>query len=214
MSVATQENQPLNQEQKTVLLEHLAAQYKMYREEVRLYIGFAATSTTLLLLLLFNELTAAVNKDNTVNTKIYVLIPLSLVWYGALLGFFMSHVMVIEAYTQLIEQKMNSLLNFNIFQFESKYRFPRLKKEDLSSYAAFWLIAGLVPITLALHAGHKGLVDGYGWSPFSAWLFVAGCALVFTLELLLVVLVRVRRHRLNRYLKQQWETMLSNMSNM
>jgi hypothetical protein len=213
MSINNKGNQHLNQEEKTVLLEHLAAQYKIYREEVRLYAGFAATSTTLLLLLLFSELTAATGKDNTVNPKFYVLIPLSLVWYGAILAFFMSHVVVIESYTRLIEQKMNSLLNSKVFQFESKYRFPRLDKADLFPIIVFVLIAGLIPIVLALQAGHKGLVEGYGWSVFSAWLFVVGCVLVFGLEVALVIWIRFSRHNLNRHLKQEWETPSGNVSN-
>jgi hypothetical protein len=205
MSLEAEGNQNLTQEVKTALLEHLVAQYKSYREEVRLYIGFAATSTTLLVVLLFNELTAATGKDNTVNTKFYVLIPLSLVWYGAIMALFMSHVAVIEEYSKLIEQKMNLLLRYDVFQFESKYKFPRLKKNDLIPFSLFLLIAGLIPIVLALHIGHKGLVEGYGWSPSSAWLFVAGCVIVFMIEVLLVIRIRLLRRQMNSHLMKKWE---------
>jgi hypothetical protein len=138
----------------------------------------------------------------------YILIPLSIVWYGAILALFMSHVAVTEEYSKLIEQKMNFLLRYDVFQFESKYKFPRLKKHDLIPFTVFLLIAGLIPIVLALYVGHKGLVEGYGWPPSLAWLFVTGCVIVFMLEILLVIRIRVLRRQLNSHLIKKWETSL------
>ena len=56
-----------------ILLEQLGTQYKIYREEVRAYLQLTAGSASLLVLLLFGELTAA--KDNP---TLLILIPLSI----------------------------------------------------------------------------------------------------------------------------------------
>lgn len=213
-------NENLANEVKT-LVEHLAAQYKLYREEVRLYIGFAATSSTLLVLLLFSVFNAA-RGTTPPNLQLYILIPVSLVWYSAILSLFICHVVVIEEYSELIERKMNTLLRHDMFQFESSYKFPSLHATgwkilttwrgggEVRTFLFFVFLIGVIPLYLSLYAGYKAIAEGFhstGW----AWTFVGVCITVIGSESCLVYRTRILKQRKNQELLDNWKNELKEL---
>ena len=189
---------------KELLLQHLVEQHKSYRDEIRIYLGFAAASITLLVILLFSVLTVALGKDATPRPKLYVLIPLGLIWYGAILALFMIHVSVLQKYSELIEWKINSLLDGkSVFEFDS-YNFPTNQRLDLIIMVILLLSLGGIPLALSLMAGYKGLVQGFSYSTFGAGVITAFCALAIVVEASLVIWARISRRTMNEPLKSKW----------
>lgn len=197
----------LSDENRKELLEHLGAQYKIFREEVRSYLGFSAASTTLLAILLFSELTLARGKDAaSADPKLLILIPLSLVWYGGLLAIFVSNVAIAQKYSELLERKMNNLLKHEVFNFQSNY-----KKRNSTEIVWFIIVSiavAIIPITCALIAGYIGIVEGYSKSPFCALIFVGICLIAFLMEFIIVLHIRISRRRMNNELMGRWEDKL------
>lgn len=206
------EDYQLPDEKRAVLIEQLNAQYKLFRDEARVYVAAAAASITLLALLLFSELTAAVGKDYP-SPKFYVLIPLTLVWYGGVLSLLLINLQIAAKYALLIECQLNELLSIDVFNYERKYIFPtRGTKHDEPSFAAFMALIGILPVACGLWAGYLGLKTGFGFSTLTSVFILLLMLFGFVLELYLVFRVRQRRDKQTLELLEEWKVKLQDLS--
>ena len=193
----------MDAEERKVLLEHLGAQYKIYRDDVRLFITTSAASIPLLAFLLFGELAAA--RGTIPNAKLYVLIPVSVAWYGAVLSLIQSFLTVAAEYSELIEEKMNLLLKDGTFSYESRYILPRHDDiKEIALFGALTLVSATV-IPVAGVAGYVGLTKGFDWPGYLAVLLMIGFGVICVFEFCVVIWVRESRKRLNRTLLQKWK---------
>jgi hypothetical protein len=131
------------------VLKHLESQYRVYRAEIRSYNQIAGASGSLLLLLLFGELAAA----NT-NPTMWMLIPLSVISYSALLANIATFGHMAGYYTALLERKINELTRVaNLFQYESAYVGARSDiKGESRRFHVFTVFIGLTPAVLSVYA--------------------------------------------------------------
>jgi len=192
----------MDTDEKKELLEHLGAQYKIYRDDVRLFITTSAASIPLLAFLLFGELAAA--RGTNSDSRLYVLIPLSVAWYGSVLSLVQSFLSVAAEYSELIEQKMNLLLKDETFNYESKYIFPGQNLGEIALFGAVALFSATV-IPVAWVAGYVGLTKGFETSPSVASVLMVGFVVICVCEFGAVVLVRQSRKRLNKKLLEDWK---------
>lgn len=129
------------------LLDHLSAQYRLYREEVRLFLGFAAASVPLLIFLFIGELNAA--KDDS---RFIVFIPLTSLSYGALLGLMWIYATMAAHYSALLELKINTILGAQIFIFENIYVGPKAKRGEVAPFVALCVLIAAMPVAFACYA--------------------------------------------------------------
>jgi hypothetical protein len=137
-----------------IALEHLQAQYRLYREEVRMYLGFAAASAPLLIFLFMNELSVA--KDNH---DLIVLVPLTSLSYSALLGFLWTYGQFAALYSELIELKINVLLKPALYSFENDYVGPKPGKHELFPFGMLCLFIAAMPVLLTGYAMRRMMHD-------------------------------------------------------
>ncbi len=135
-----------NEDATKPLLDHLSAQYRLYREEVRLYLGFVSASASFFAILLALEMNAA--KDDP---SLLVLFPLTTVSYGALLGFVYTYAQIAAKYSALLEKKLNSLLGVSVYNFESRFVGPSAKRGDRLPFAVLMALTAAMPLALTIY---------------------------------------------------------------
>jgi hypothetical protein len=190
-------------DQKNTLLQHLRSQYILFREEIRSYSSYAAASTTLLALFLSYILTAVRNKDNTTEPKLYLLILIVIVWYGAMMAFFLSYISVMAKYIEAVERKINDLIGITVYDFESNQVFPRKNKLEGLMYGTLLVFLG-IPVYGGLCAGYQGLVKGYSVPSNIAFLIILAILIIFIIEAGIVMKIRYMRRKLNDDMIMTW----------
>lgn len=169
------------------LVEQLGAQYKLYRDEVRVYLNFAAGSASLFVALVVGEISVA--KDNP---RMLVLIPLSALSYGGILAMFYSYAVTAAHYSELLERQLNDLLAINVFLFESRYVGPKPGRGEFFWFAVIWCCVGIVPVALSGYAVVR-LFQERLWHPGLVVLLLAVTLIGLTAIVFAVVrIVKVR----------------------
>jgi hypothetical protein len=133
-----------------LVVDQLAFQYGVYRDEVRTYIQLVCGSSSLLMLILLGVTTAAHDKP-----ELLILIPLSIISFAALLSAMATFMGIAACYSELLELKINFLLEqFPVFLFESDYRYlsyPVHGRVGLP-VAATWVLIPVMPLTLCCYS--------------------------------------------------------------
>ncbi|HXM51578.1 MAG TPA: hypothetical protein VN956_27300 [Pyrinomonadaceae bacterium] len=185
-----------------LIVNQLAHQYGIYREATRTFGKYAAASITVLALLLLG-LVGAARSD----PRFYVLILVTIVWYGAILTLFISQSSVTAEYTELLEMKLNSVIGgLSVFEFETKYTYPRNGEvmENLT-YGFSLLIGGFVPAAIGIASGAYGLIKGFGFRYLSAFWIVGMCFGLLVAESCAVIYIRKLRGRDNLKRMDDWK---------
>ena len=129
------------------IIEQMSAQYKLYRDEVRGYLSFAAGSASLFVVLVVGEISIA--KDNP---RLLILIPLSALSYGAILAMFYSYAVTAARYSELLEFQLNDLLGVPIFLFENRYVGPKPGRGEFLAFGVIWCCIGALPGAMSAYA--------------------------------------------------------------
>ncbi len=169
------------------LLDQLSAQYKLYRDEVRAYLNFAAGSASLFVALVVGEISVA--KDNP---RMLALIPLTTLSYGGILAMFYSYAVTAAHYSDLLERQLNDLLGTKVFLFESRYVGPKTGRGEFLWFAVIWCCVGIVPVALSGYAVVR-LFQERLWHPGLVVLLLAVALIGLTAIIFAVVrIVKVR----------------------
>ncbi|HEY2496852.1 MAG TPA: hypothetical protein VGK24_07270 [Candidatus Angelobacter sp.] len=133
-----------------LVVDQLTLQYGIYRDEVRTYIQLVCGSSTLLVIILFGEITAAHDKP-----ELLMLVPLSVISFAALLSAMSTFMGIAASYSELLELKINFVLGrFPLFLFESNYRYlnPIAHKRAALPVVAIWILIPVMPVTLCFYS--------------------------------------------------------------
>ena len=187
-----------NGEKIKILLEHLGTQYRLYREEARTYVGFAAASVSVLVVLFIGLLTLVKG-----NSKLVILIPLSGVSYGGLLALLYVYTSLAAKYSELIELKMNELLGPNVFQFENYYVGPKPGRREAIPFFIIFLSIGAMPIAVILfglwRCAHANILSTY-----MAVLFLLIVVVALACVMRAVYSIINLRNEMNARLIEEW----------
>jgi hypothetical protein len=147
MGKLTKDEKPTSNHE--VLIDQLSSQYKIYRDEVRGFLQLAGGSASLLVILLFGEITAA--KDNPL---LLFLVPLSIVSYGALFALMFIYASIAASYSELLEKKLNALLHnqSRTYIFESEYVGPKPKQREFIYFGLIWTLIPVMPLSVCAYA--------------------------------------------------------------
>jgi hypothetical protein len=133
-----------------LVIDQLAFQYGVYRDEVRTYIQLVCGSSTLLVLILLGEVTAAHDRP-----ELLQLIPLSVISFAALLSAMSTFMGIAASYSELIELKINYILEqIPVFLFENHYRYldHTAHKRVALPIVAIWTLIPAMPLTLCIYS--------------------------------------------------------------
>src|SRR5262249_5747469 len=128
------------------LITEISGQYKLYRDEVRAYLNFAAGSASLFVAIIVGEISIA--KDHP---RMLALVPLSVLSYCGILAMFYIYAVTAAHYSGLLERQLNNLLGTDVFLFETRYVGPKPGRGEFLWYAVVWCAVGIIP----------GAVSGY-----------------------------------------------------
>jgi hypothetical protein len=167
------------QNDKKILLEHLESQYKLFRDEVRSFLGFLTASPAVLVALLSGELIVA--KDEP---RMLFVLPLTVLAYGAFIGCLFSFLAIAAKYSEMIERKINILLDDDIYMFEINYGGPKNIKEKTFPLAVFAILMATLPLALTSYGIYR-----IGWvNQLNLYSHPKYLALVFALIVVLGLL--------------------------
>lgn len=133
-----------------LVVDQLAFQYGVYRDEVRTYIQLVCGSSSLLVLVLFGEMSAAHDKP-----ELLMLVPLSVISFAALLSAMSTFMGIAASYSELLELKINFVLEQSpVFLFESDYRYlnHNAHRRVTLPVAAIWMLIPVMPVTLCFYS--------------------------------------------------------------
>lgn len=179
------------------VLNHLSSQYKIYRDEVRGYLQLAGGSVSLLIILLFGEMTAA--KDNSL---FLMLIPLSVLSYFALFCVMFIYASIAASYSELLELKMNALLGTrnSVYIFESEYVGPKPHQNEFLYFGLIWLLMPAMPLSLCVYA----LLQLGKTHRLLACLLAFAVAIGLVVAVLSTVKIMIKRKQKNDLLIESW----------
>lgn len=169
------------------LIDQISGQYKLYRDEVRAYLNFAAGSASLFVAIVVGEISVA--KDNP---RMLALVPLSVLSYCGILAMFYSYAVTAAHYSGLLERQLNDLLGTKVFLFESRYVGPKPGRGEFFWFAVIWCCVGIVPVALSGYAVIR-LFQERLWHP-GLIVLILGISLIglAAIALALVRIVKVR----------------------
>jgi hypothetical protein len=184
---------------KQILLDHLVSQYRLYREEIRMYLGYAAASVSILIFLFIGEINAS--KESP---RLILLIPLTTLSYTALLGCFYSYSWIAAHYSELLELKINKLLGSSEYVFENYYVGPKPHRGEEVPFRGLWLLIMAMPVAFTGY----GMMRLFHDPKIPAWLF-HGVWIVLILSLVFIswALYRIvhMRKRMNTEIFAAWQ---------
>jgi hypothetical protein len=192
----------------SVLLEQLSAQYRLHTEQARAFLGFAATTVSVIVILFTGIFTISKDKPT-----LLILVPFSLISYAALIGLFFLYVNLNTLYCELIERKINSLLDdVPLFQYESTYVAYRDNKGEVGLHYVLVILAGLTPIAPTLYAIW---LLGESRSTSCILQMVLLITVIFCCALVCYILLKVRtsRRKKNDQLLKEWQSKIRAASN-
>lgn len=192
------------------ILNQLESQYKVYRAEITSYNQIAAGSASLLVLLLVGELTVA-----QTHQVMYMLVPLSVISYAAVLGNLATYGRMAGTYTALLERKINELVNISsLYQYEHDYVGPYMGSRPIDSKEpgkrnfegfiflfSFVILPGVMPIILSIYA----LIELMHCYTKTAWSLIFSFLIAFIIIICSVVRILKTRQGWNNDLMEEWE---------
>jgi hypothetical protein len=144
----------MNDRTRLILLEQLAEQYKIYREEFRGYLSFTTNSGIFLVAFFVGVLGFA--RDYP---QVLVLVPVGVLSYIGLIAVLRTYAMIASTYCELIERQINTLLDTTCYRFESEYAGPKMKGGDTLPFIVMWTSIGILPVVVTFYAIWLSVAD-------------------------------------------------------
>lgn len=154
-----------------ILLQYLESQYRLFREELRAFMG-AATALATVLVAIAGAFAFAPEQTQH-RTIRYLLVPLGALSLGALVGLLYIYMDVAAIYCERLESRMNALLRAPVFTFEKDYGIPKKGKGERLPFYSICVLIASTPIAVTLYGMSKlAPLDGmWKFAPrVTAWL--------------------------------------------